>query len=207
MERKPIPKKLRFEVFKRDRFACQYCGRMSPDVILEVDHIKPVVEGGENDILNLVTACRDCNRGKGKTQLCDDTVIKKQQKQLIELAEKKEQNDMMILWKKELLKITEDQIDSINDLVFSITGWELSNVGKRDIRKYLKEFSFQEVYDATETSFGHYYDDTSTDQHASKSFNLALSKIGGICYNNRKVRENGTIQNGQHVILDGCEGR
>ena len=57
-ERKPIPKKLRFEVFKRDRFTCQYCGRMSPDVILEVDHIKPVAEGGEDEILNLITSTK-----------------------------------------------------------------------------------------------------------------------------------------------------
>ena len=38
-ERKPIGKKMRFEVFKRDKFTCQYCGRKAPDVILEVDHI------------------------------------------------------------------------------------------------------------------------------------------------------------------------
>ena len=38
-QRKTLSKKIRFEVFKRDKFTCQYCGRMSPDVILEVDHI------------------------------------------------------------------------------------------------------------------------------------------------------------------------
>ena len=50
MARKPLSKKIRFEVFKRDKFTCQYCGRMSPDVILEVDHIEPVAEGGDNEI-------------------------------------------------------------------------------------------------------------------------------------------------------------
>ena len=55
-KRKTIPKTVRFEVFKRDKFTCQYCGQMAPDVILEIDHIKPVAEGGENDILNLITA-------------------------------------------------------------------------------------------------------------------------------------------------------
>lgn len=34
-KRKSISKKLRFEVFKRDGFTCQYCGRMAPDVVLE----------------------------------------------------------------------------------------------------------------------------------------------------------------------------
>lgn len=70
--RKPITKKLRFEVFKRDAFTCQYCGRMAPDVILDVDHINPVSNGGDNDIVNLITSCKDCNRGKGKRKLLID---------------------------------------------------------------------------------------------------------------------------------------
>ncbi|MCK4795228.1 MAG: HNH endonuclease [Desulfobacteraceae bacterium] len=49
-KRKAISKKLRFEVFKRDSFTCQYCGRKSPDVLLEIDHIKPVSKEGKNDI-------------------------------------------------------------------------------------------------------------------------------------------------------------
>ena len=52
-KRQSISKKLRFEVFKRDNFTCQYCGRMAPDVVLEVDHINPVANGGKNDILNI----------------------------------------------------------------------------------------------------------------------------------------------------------
>lgn len=54
----------RFEIFKRDEFTCQYCGRKSPDVVLEVDHIIPDCEGGTDDTINLTTACWDCNRGK-----------------------------------------------------------------------------------------------------------------------------------------------
>lgn len=58
--------KLRFEILLRDNFTCQYCGRKSPEVILEVDHIFPRAKGGE--LLNkdnLITACFECNRGKG----------------------------------------------------------------------------------------------------------------------------------------------
>ena len=64
-----ISKKLRFEVFKRDGFACQYCGRTPPVVMLEVDHIMPRSEGGTDDINNLITSCFDCNRGKSNTKL------------------------------------------------------------------------------------------------------------------------------------------
>jgi hypothetical protein len=63
--RKPITKKIRFNVFKRDGFKCQYCGQTPPTVTLEIDHIDPVSRGGSDSIHNLLTACFDCNRGKG----------------------------------------------------------------------------------------------------------------------------------------------
>jgi hypothetical protein len=63
--RTPMSKKLRFDVFKRDGFVCQYCGAHPPAVILEVDHIHPVAAGGKNRMDNLITSCFDCNRGKG----------------------------------------------------------------------------------------------------------------------------------------------
>jgi hypothetical protein len=68
-KRKAISTKARFEIFKRDRFICQYCGAHPPHAVLHVDHIVPVVEGGDNDPTNLVTACDKCNLGKGPRSL------------------------------------------------------------------------------------------------------------------------------------------
>lgn len=68
-KRKPLGKKMRFEVFKRDQFTCQYCGATPPSVVLECDHIVPVAKGGGNEIDNLVTACGPCNRGKAARSL------------------------------------------------------------------------------------------------------------------------------------------
>ncbi len=65
--RSNISPKLRFEVFKRDNFTCRYCGRKTPQVVLEIDHVVPVAEGGEDSLDNLVTSCWECNRGKGRT--------------------------------------------------------------------------------------------------------------------------------------------
>lgn len=59
------PVSLRFDVLARDEYTCRYCGRKAPDVVLHVDHIVPVARGGTNEPANLVTACRDCNEGKG----------------------------------------------------------------------------------------------------------------------------------------------
>lgn len=62
-------KRLRFEVFKRDGFACQYCGAQPPAVVLVVDHIHAVSHGGASTIDNLVTACEACNQGKSDRPL------------------------------------------------------------------------------------------------------------------------------------------
>lgn len=60
---------LRFEVFKRDAFTCGYCGRRSPDVVLEADHVLPKSQGGRDELDNLVTSCEECNRGKAARPL------------------------------------------------------------------------------------------------------------------------------------------
>jgi 5-methylcytosine-specific restriction endonuclease McrA len=57
--------RIRFKVLDRDNFTCRYCGRKSPEVMLEIDHIQPKAKGGNNFINNLTTSCRECNRGKG----------------------------------------------------------------------------------------------------------------------------------------------
>ena len=68
-KRKPISKKTRFEVFKRDGFKCVYCGSTPPNISLELDHYLPVCDGGDNDIDNLVTSCFNCNRGKSSNNI------------------------------------------------------------------------------------------------------------------------------------------
>lgn len=72
MAREKLTKKQRFTILKRDNFTCRYCGRKTPEVILEIDHIVPVSKGGTNDLNNLITSCRDCNRGKGADYEVDE---------------------------------------------------------------------------------------------------------------------------------------
>ena len=65
----PVSVRTRFEIFKRDDFQCRYCGRRSPEVVLEVDHIVPACDGGDDDLMNLATSCWACNRGKAGVPL------------------------------------------------------------------------------------------------------------------------------------------
>jgi len=59
-----IGARIRFLVFKRDNFTCQYCGNKPPDVRLQVDHIIAKSKGGKDEIENFLTACSTCNLGK-----------------------------------------------------------------------------------------------------------------------------------------------
>lgn len=67
VKRTNISKTIRYEVMKRAGFKCECCGAM-PDkdnnVILTVDHIIPLTDGGTNTEDNLQCLCKRCNRGK-----------------------------------------------------------------------------------------------------------------------------------------------
>ena len=60
-----MKKSLRFSIFDRDGFTCQYCGKSPPEVMLHVDHIQPKSKGGSDEPDNLITSCSVCNIGKG----------------------------------------------------------------------------------------------------------------------------------------------
>lgn len=175
-KRKAIPKGIRFEVFKRDSFRCQYCGRAAPDVILEIDHVVPIAEGGDNDALNLITSCRDCNRGKGKKMLADGSAIDRQRQQLDDLNAIREQTEMLIQWKRELMQMDETKIDAIEDYIESVSGRVLTEHGRQEMRKLLKRFPFQDVYEAAGIAYTRY------------DISVAFNKIGGICFNWAKKR-------------------
>ena len=52
----------RHNIFKRDKYQCQYCGTNKD---LTLDHVMPRSRGGKSTWKNLVTACKSCNAGKG----------------------------------------------------------------------------------------------------------------------------------------------
>lgn len=168
MARKSTGKRQRFEIFKRDCFACQYCGRTPPAVILEVDHITPVSKGGGNDSLNLITACFDCNRGKSDRTL--DQVLPTVEA-LIE--EQKARRRQVLEYNKFLTKARKDQDKEIDELG---VYWH-NNFREKDtytfgpsrrpsIRKFLEYIPKQHIQDAIDTAFArvspHGEDDTST---------------------------------------------
>jgi len=52
----------RRNVFKRDRYTCQYCGVQPGTDDLTIDHVLPRAQGGQSAWTNCVLACMDCNK-------------------------------------------------------------------------------------------------------------------------------------------------
>lgn len=149
MKRKALGKKLRFEIFKRDSFTCQYCGEKAPTVVLHVDHIQPFADGGSDDLVNLITSCVACNLGKGARGLSDDTVVRKQQAQLEELQERREQLEMMVDWQKGLINLEQDTVDMMTSFWTSLEPGSgirgLNEYARGEIRKWLKKNPAEDV--------------------------------------------------------------
>ncbi len=54
----------RRNIFKRDRFTCQYCGAQPQGEELSIDHVMPRAQGGQSTWENCVLACVKCNHNK-----------------------------------------------------------------------------------------------------------------------------------------------
>lgn len=150
-KRKALGKKLRFEVFKRDGFQCQYCGATPPAVVLHVDHVIPVADGGKNHIDNLITACAPCNLGKGANSLL--AIPQSLKDKAAEVAEREDQ----IRGYNEVLTARAERIEE--------EAWEVAAVlesnpwienydraSLQSIKKFLEKLPFPIVVEAAETA-------------------------------------------------------
>jgi hypothetical protein len=131
-KRKALSKKLRFEVFKRDRFTCQYCGATPPSVVLQCDHIVPVAEGGGNEIDNLVTACEPCNLGKAARSL--DAVPQS----LAEKAEQTSEAEAQLAGYVAIMREKKQRIE--NDV------WEVIEALRGETRCLKSEFKSAQIF-------------------------------------------------------------
>jgi 5-methylcytosine-specific restriction endonuclease McrA len=55
----------RYNIFARDNWTCQYCGKHKPKSELNLDHVVPRSLGGMSSWENVVCSCLKCNMKKG----------------------------------------------------------------------------------------------------------------------------------------------
>jgi hypothetical protein len=80
----------KYWIMVRDGFRCFYCNKPShgSEIPFGIDHLIPIVGGGENVNDNLVTCCKACNCQKSDIPLPDDVlkelqeVIRERNKQI-----------------------------------------------------------------------------------------------------------------------------
>lgn len=147
-DRQAISKRTRFDIFKRDGFKCQYCGAAPPDVLLELDHLKPVASGGGNELENLITSCFDCNRGKADGTLTSVPPSTNERAQAVaeKLAQLKSYNALL----RKQAKATDKSIDAV-ELIFqgSFPDWSFNDSFRVSVRRnFLSKLAEHEVCDA-----------------------------------------------------------
>ena len=60
----------RHNIFRRDKYTCQYCGkRCKTKKNRTLDHVHPRSKGGDSGWTNIVTCCFACNQKKGSKLL------------------------------------------------------------------------------------------------------------------------------------------
>lgn len=185
-KRKAISEKVRFEVFKRDSFACQYCGEAAPNVVLNVDHIKPVADGGSNELLNLITSCFSCNSGKGARPLKDDAVLRQQMTNATLLSEKREQIKMIAEWRQGLLGVLDQEVETLSSYIDKNYDILLSDYGKSEFKKTIKKFGLPDVLEAVDKSAMQYLENVEDKAQRTKF----LDYIPKICYWQDRERKN-----------------
>ncbi len=174
MTREQIGKRLRFSIFSRDGFTCQYCGRTpeNDDVVLHVDHVISVKDGGSNEKENLITSCRDCNLGKSaKSVLKRNKDAKDIEQELEDTKERLEQLRQLTKHRQQIQR-TRQKISNIDIVAIQDAGdREYDDKTLRILAKARKEINndtcffealeitqrkFPECGDTSPSTFGNY---------------------------------------------------
>lgn len=154
-----LSKRKRFEVFKRDGFHCQYCGRTPPGVVLHVDHIIPQSADGSDEMENLVTSCCDCNLGKSDVPLgqVPSPLIDKMEVLEEKRAQLKAYNRLV----KRLKRQENEQVEIIADaFTDGFPGYQLSERFKRvSVKKFVSSLPTEKVEEFMATACSRFADD------------------------------------------------
>lgn len=182
MARIPVKNSVRFEVFKRDAFICQYCGRKAPEVVLHCDHINPVAAGGSNDPMNLVTSCFECNNGKSDKRLDETHILNKQRAELDMLNERRLQLEAMIEWRDQLAALEGDTIGIIEEKVAEAFEGRVKVMasGRDKLRALVKKYGAELVLDATDGAIASYCQRDDAGHITIDSARRAFSMIGRV---------------------------
>ncbi len=182
-KRKFLSKKLRFEIFKRDEFTCQYCGSHPPKCILHIDHINPIKLGGDNSQDNLITSCSLCNSGKSATPLSSIP------ESMSEKAKRIKESEAQIKEYSKIVNLKRERINNeswmVSDLYIERTRTSNSDGSIRkdyfsSIQRFIEKIGYFEVLDAMELACSKRISDSQVFKY-----------FCGVCWNKISEAKNG----------------
>lgn len=151
--------KLRFEVFKRDAFTCGYCGRRSPEVILEADHVLPSSQGGRDELDNLVTSCKECNQGKAARLLADAAPGLNAQEKAERIAEHEAQIAEYSHWlavqrhrEDEEIRLLGGHFEAVPGAVVKYRDESRWFWNEAQVRRFVRRLGYHEVLDSIDVT-------------------------------------------------------
>lgn len=152
-KRKHIHPRKKQKILERDNFKCVNCGASGDFNCLEVDHIIPVINGGDNNPSNLQTLCYKCNMAKrfkkdsSKKYFLDLNPIER-----LELVKERLKLYKNLTYAEFKVVFTQDELFQrlrldllyLNDLFLEVSGRDKTelnqskkNINQRDIAIYL----------------------------------------------------------------------
>lgn len=190
-----ISKKARFEILKRDKFMCRYCGAKAPEVLLHIEHIQPVAKGGTNDLENLIAACESCNQGKGARLLTDSAAIEKSRDLLAKSQAEIDQLEEMIRWRKTISNKKAKQKEFVVSSLEDISDTAFTDYGRTNvlnafnkhgfdlcadyIGEYLKDCELREERELKQRTFSFYI----TAMESRNTYEGKIKYLVGIVWN------------------------
>lgn len=168
--RRPIGAKLRYEVFKRDGFACSDCGAAAPVAFLLPSHIVSPEAGGSEDITNLVTRCEACHPESVERR------TQEERQQLSYLKARQEQLEHLIAWQEERA------VDKLRKLWVKLTHVDGSRAPHRGVvRAWVRAHSIEKLTRAMQEVIQRVLVFDKTGQPSPDSYDAALQLVGEIC--------------------------
>ena len=185
----PEYKRIKFEVFEKDSFKCQYCGSVAPIVTLQLRRIQEIQQSEKwLDTAFLSTSCAACEKkqaGEAENAKRSEFIS------IDELEERLQQLKMLINWRKGMLKIRKQQLANL------VQYWEnkvpkspVDNIQRREILRYINKFSGDEIRAAMDMAADKFLKTEADGSLNQESISNALHKIPEICAQKTQIANN-----------------
>jgi hypothetical protein len=133
--------------------------------------------------------------GKRDKTLDDKSALVKQRAQLEDLQERREQLEMMMTWRQGLRDLKEDALNQVCSYWHDLApGFTVNENGKGKIKKWLRQFSPEEVVHAMDVAADQYLRFGEDHTVSDESWEEAFGKIPGICRVERESKEDPEIK-------------